>query len=114
MISWDSVGYLASMLVLAAFGVKEMIPLRMIAMASNVAFLAYGLALGLSPVWLLHALLLPLNAWRLLEAVRGASAAGGSRDGARATALGDRKPAAASAVERGQLLVYSPRSGRRP
>jgi hypothetical protein len=81
----------------------------MIALASNVAFLAYGLALGLPPVWLLHALLLPLNAWRLLQATRGARAAR-SRDHGGATAWGE--PAGASAVDRGQVLVFAPRSRR--
>jgi hypothetical protein len=40
------------------------------ALGSNVAFIAYGLALGLTPVWLLHAVLLPVNASRLTEALR--------------------------------------------
>jgi hypothetical protein len=68
-ICWNFVGYLASGLVLVAFASKAIIPLRAIAIASNVAFLVYGIALGLAPVWLLHALLLPLNTWRLLEAM---------------------------------------------
>jgi len=67
MITWNSVGYLASGLVLAAFCMKEMIPLRLVAVCSNVAFLIYGLALGLAPVWLLHAILLPINCWRLWQ-----------------------------------------------
>jgi hypothetical protein len=113
MTSWDSVGYLASMLVLAAFAVKEMIPLRVIALASNVAFLAYGLAHGLPPVWLLHALLLPLNGWRLLEAVRGARRASSS-DRGRPTAWDDRRPGAPSPVGSGQLLAFAPRPSRRP
>jgi hypothetical protein len=45
-----------------------MVPLRIAALGSNVAFVAYGLALGLMPVWLLHAILLPLNARRLFDA----------------------------------------------
>jgi hypothetical protein len=67
MISSDAIGYLASALVLAAFCMKEMIPLRVVAVCSNIAFLFYGSALGLVPVWLLHATLLPINCWRLLE-----------------------------------------------
>ena len=63
----DPIGYLASALVLAAFCMKEMIPLRVVAVCSNSAFLFYGSALGLVPVWLLHATLLPINCWRLLE-----------------------------------------------
>jgi hypothetical protein len=47
-----------------------MIPLRLAALGSNLAFFAYGLGLGLAPVWLLHAILLPVNAGRLAEALR--------------------------------------------
>jgi hypothetical protein len=67
---WDVCGYVASGLVLAAFYMKDMVPLRIAALASNLAFMAYGLALGLTPIWLLHALLVPLNGWRLAEAAR--------------------------------------------
>jgi hypothetical protein len=69
MIASDVIGYLASALVLAAFCMKEMIPLRVVAVCSNIAFLIYGLALGLVPVWLLHAVLLPINCWRLWEGI---------------------------------------------
>ena len=48
-----------------AFCMKDIIPLRVVALTSNVAFLIYGLGLGLVPVSLLHAILLPINAWRL-------------------------------------------------
>ena len=64
---FDVVGYLASALVVLTFYMREMIPLRLAAMASNCAFLAYGVALGLGPVVVLHSLLLPLNIWRLIE-----------------------------------------------
>ena len=47
---------------------KAMTPLRVIAIASNVAFIAYGLGAGLYPVLVLHAVLLPLNCVRLLQA----------------------------------------------
>lgn len=67
---WDLCGYVASGLVLAAFYMKDMIPLRAVALASNLAFMAYGVALGLTPIWLLHALLVPLNGWRLVQAAR--------------------------------------------
>ena len=66
--SWNSIGYLASALVLTAFCMKEIVPLRLISVCSNVAFLIYGVALGLLPVWLLHAVLLPINVWRLRQA----------------------------------------------
>jgi len=66
---WDAVGYLASLLVIAAFSMKAMIPLRVLAVCSNLAFLAYGWGLNLTPVYLLHAILLPMNAWRLWQAL---------------------------------------------
>jgi CRP/FNR family transcriptional regulator, cyclic AMP receptor protein len=65
----NAAGYLASALVVLAFCMREIIPLRLAALGSNIAFLAYGIALGLSPVWLLHAILLPINGWRLWEAI---------------------------------------------
>jgi hypothetical protein len=64
---FDVVGYLASTLVVLSFYMREMVPLRIAAMASNCAFLCYGIALGLGPVIALHILLLPLNIWRLIE-----------------------------------------------
>ena len=66
---WNALGFVAAALVLLAFYQRRMIPLRAVALGSNVAFIAYGLALGLTPVWLLHAVLLPVNASRLTEAL---------------------------------------------
>jgi CRP/FNR family transcriptional regulator, cyclic AMP receptor protein len=60
-------GYLASALVFAAFYVRAMLPLRIIAIASNVVFIVYGHLGGMTPIVLLHAGLLPLNAWRLCQ-----------------------------------------------
>jgi hypothetical protein len=57
---WNVVGYLPSGLVLTAFCLTLMLPLRVAALCSNVAFVAYGLGRGLAPVWLLHSLLLPI------------------------------------------------------
>lgn len=67
MTRWDAIGYVASSLVFASFCMRDMIPLRLVSVCSNVAFLAYGLALGLVPVWVLHALLLPINCWRVWQ-----------------------------------------------
>ena len=53
MTRWDAFGYVASALVLAAFYMRTMIPLRIVALCSNVAFLIYGIGLALTPVWLL-------------------------------------------------------------
>ena len=67
--SCEPIGYMASGLVLAAFAMKDMVRLRIVAIASNLFFLAYGLSLGLAPIWVLHAVLLPLNIWRLVQAL---------------------------------------------
>lgn len=61
----DLIGYLASALVLATFCMRDMVALRCMAIASNLAFIAYGGLADLGPVLLLHLLLLPVNALRL-------------------------------------------------
>ena len=63
----DYLGYVASILVLCTFCAKTMLPLRSIALGSNLAFISYGALLHLYPVLMLHAILLPLNTWRLAE-----------------------------------------------
>lgn len=65
----DSLGYLAAGLVLATFCARSMVLLRMLAIASNGAFIAYGLSARLWPIVLLHAVMLPLNLVRLREAL---------------------------------------------
>ena len=61
----ELVGYLASALVFATFYTKTMMPLRAVAIASNVAFISYGYVGGMAPILILHVALLPLNLWRL-------------------------------------------------
>jgi CRP-like cAMP-binding protein len=63
-------GYAASAAVLATFCMSTMIPLRVIALVSNVLFLVYGYADQLYPVFFLHAILLPVNALRLAQFYR--------------------------------------------
>lgn len=65
------IGFLASALVLAAFAMKDMVNLRIVAMCSNVAFISYALVLHLMPILMLHVILLPLNGWRLAQALDG-------------------------------------------
>jgi len=67
-IGWvEGIGYLASLLVFCTFYMKTMIPLRCVAIASNVVFMTYGLTGRVYPVFLLHAVLLPLNLVRLQQ-----------------------------------------------
>jgi CRP/FNR family transcriptional regulator, cyclic AMP receptor protein len=78
----EGVGYLASLLVLCTFYMKTMIPLRCVAIGSNLAFITYGYFGRLYPVLTLHLLLLPLNMARLLQIrrlirdIKGAAAGG--------------------------------------
>jgi len=60
-------GYFASALVFATFFMRSRARLREVAIASNVAFITYGIVGNVIPVLILHVLLLPLNFWRLWE-----------------------------------------------
>lgn len=61
----DVLGYAASCAVLATFLMRTMTPLRLIAILSNILFLSYGYLQEIYPVFFLHVVLLPINAWRL-------------------------------------------------
>jgi CRP/FNR family transcriptional regulator, cyclic AMP receptor protein len=63
----DMLGYAASAAVLATFCMSTMIPLRILALGSNVLFMAYGYVDHLYPVFILHAILFPVNALRLIQ-----------------------------------------------
>jgi hypothetical protein len=67
MSGYELLGYVASALVLTTFWMRRMVMLRAVAIASNVAFIAYGFLAGIMPVLLLHALLLPLNLYRVVQ-----------------------------------------------
>jgi CRP-like cAMP-binding protein len=68
---WTSaLGYIAALLSLAAFSRQTLIPLRILAIASNVGFVIYSSLEWLGPTLLLHACLLPLNIIRLHEMIR--------------------------------------------
>ena len=68
------VAWIAAGLVFASFFMKTIVPLRRVAIASNVAFICYAL-MGISfgifdkvlPILILHLALLPLNVMRLRE-----------------------------------------------
>jgi len=66
--------WLAAFLVFSSFFMKTIVPLRIVAMVSNLAFIVYallGLAYGVFgrvyPILVLHSLLLPLNVLRLRQ-----------------------------------------------
>jgi len=61
-------GWIAAGLVLSSFYLKTMVPLRLVAMCSNVMFIIYAVLSDAPPILILHCLLFPLNLWRLIEA----------------------------------------------
>ncbi len=69
-------GYVASVLVFMTFYMKTMVPLRIVGILSNIAFITYGIIDGLLPILILHLSLFPLNIirlhqlWRLMEKTR--------------------------------------------
>lgn len=69
--SWvEILGYAASAAVLTTFCMSTMIPLRVVALGSNVLFCAYGYFDHLYPVLILHAVLFPVNLLRLVQFYR--------------------------------------------
>ena len=89
MIYVELLGYLACALVLAAFCMPSIVPLRIVAIFSNVAFIGYASLGCLTPVLLLHAVLLPVNAYRLGRSVRCSRTADGEPDRRRDKRRGD-------------------------
>jgi hypothetical protein len=69
----DMLGYTASLAVLATFLMRTMVPLRLVAILSNVLFLGFGYIQDIHPVFVLHLALLPINVWRLFVRQDGAS-----------------------------------------
>jgi CRP/FNR family cyclic AMP-dependent transcriptional regulator len=66
--SWiDLLGYAASASVLITFCMSTMVPLRTVAICSNVLFASYGAFAHIYPVLILHTILLPVNSVRLYQ-----------------------------------------------
>jgi CRP/FNR family cyclic AMP-dependent transcriptional regulator len=101
------IGYLASLLVFIAFFMRTMLPLRYVAVASNIAFICWSLPLEIWPVLMLHCALLPLNLFRLLQIkrlVRQIATAQGTNLDASVLAVGsraERHPAGTVLFKRG-------------
>ncbi|MBL0092610.1 MAG: hypothetical protein IPP50_09835 [Piscinibacter sp.] len=66
----DALGWLAASLMVATFSCREARAMRPLAVATNLAFIGYGVVASLAPVLTLHLLLLPINLWRLAETLR--------------------------------------------
>ena len=63
----ESFGFAAAAASLYAFYVRTIIPLRIAAIAANALAMAYSVSKGTYPTFLLNAILLPLNAFRLRD-----------------------------------------------
>ena len=63
----DILGYAASVSVLATFCMSTMVPLRIVAICSNVLFATFGALAHIYPVLVLHVVLLPVNVGRLVQ-----------------------------------------------
>lgn len=66
----DVFGFGAAGATLATFAQRRMLPMRVSALAANVLFIGYGALGPFYPVLVLHALLLPVNLWRLAPGSR--------------------------------------------
>lgn len=60
-------GFLAAFLMFSTFYMKNMIPLRIIGMASNATFIIYAVNAEVWPLFVLHTVLLPMNFFRLIQ-----------------------------------------------
>ena len=63
-------GYLAAVLMFSTFYMKNMVPLRIVGIASNITFIIYTFNAEIWPVFTLHVLLLPMNTLRLVQMLK--------------------------------------------
>jgi CRP/FNR family cyclic AMP-dependent transcriptional regulator len=66
----DMVGYMGGLVTVWGLNQKTMIPLRAGAVIGNLVFLIFGFLAGSNPTFVVHALLLPLNTYRMLQMLR--------------------------------------------
>jgi CRP/FNR family cyclic AMP-dependent transcriptional regulator len=68
---WTEIaGFVASALVFITFSMRTIIPLRLVAISSNIAFIAYAAGAHLLPILILHTALLPINLFRTWQHLR--------------------------------------------
>ena len=66
----ELLGFLAACLMFSTFYMKNMIPLRIIGMASNATFIVYAINAEVWPLLVLHIVLLPMNFFRLIQMLK--------------------------------------------
>jgi multidrug resistance efflux pump len=70
MTAGELAAWVASLLTFTTFYMKTMLPLRVVGILSNIAFLAFAVIEDIVPVILLHGTLLPLNIFRLHQILK--------------------------------------------
>lgn len=66
----EALGWAAASLMILTFSCADARKLRALALATNLAFIGYGTLGHLAPIVALHLTLLPINAFRLMRALR--------------------------------------------
>lgn len=66
----EAVGYAGILLAIGTSATRTMIPLRSMSLAANAVFVVYGVMTGLAPTAVVNAILLPVNAVRLVQMIR--------------------------------------------
>jgi len=70
-LTWlDLLGYLGTTLVILSFCMTTMLPLRIVALLSNLVFVVYGYLIQDYPLFVLNFLLIPINGYKFLEIKR--------------------------------------------
>ena len=74
--SWiELVGFCGTALAIWTYWMREMIPLRIVAVLGCICFLTYGVLIGSHPIMLMESALLPINSYRLFQLLRARPAA---------------------------------------
>ena len=66
----EVVGWFGAIFTLSAYSMRNMLPLRCIALAANASFIVYGAFVPVYPMLVLHLSLFPLNLVRLIEILK--------------------------------------------
>jgi CRP/FNR family transcriptional regulator, cyclic AMP receptor protein len=66
----EILGFIGGGLTVVTLAMRTMVPLRVVAIASNIFQISFGALAGVAPMLIQHSILLPLNAYRLYEQMR--------------------------------------------
>ncbi|KGM31085.1 hypothetical protein P409_29270 [Inquilinus limosus MP06] len=66
----EAFGYAGTGFTILAYSMRRLIPLRIVAILSSASFLVYAGLIGSAPLALMEVVVLPINAWRLVELLR--------------------------------------------